>query len=420
MIIVLILFILFSLYDYKRAVFVTASTLMFTNNLSSGIPGVKLFYAVAIIQVLLYYLQGFYKKLIHVSKLLLYPAILLIFSYFISNYVGVMHSYAKTAVNVIAWFFYPYVVYQMLHTRKDVMFFGKSLCVFFFFVGIYALVELSIGYNVYSSFAEKMGIIQGELGGLGQTERFGFLRCNSFLPYSSALGMNSALIFSCVMILKSANITILSSIEKYLLVLLPVCVLLCGTRSQFVVFIICLIGLYLSRSFRRSQLAISLMLVGIIIAVSFMSFFQELAISILSPEKSSVGGSSIEMRLLQFEITEYYWSKSPWFGLGRNFTWEVAIPQNPALLGAESIVFTQLMDHGLVGLLLYYTFAICLAIWCYKYSESLAILPIAFIVGKTLSTVVGVEYNIPIILCLFVARAITLFKGSKKHELQYS
>ncbi len=331
-----------------------------------------------------------------------------------------MHSYAKTAVNVIAWFFYPYVVYQMLHTRKDVMFFGKSLCVFFFFVGIYALVELSIGYNVYSSFAEKMGIIQGELGGLGQTERFGFLRCNSFLPYSSALGMNSALIFSCVMILKSANITILSSIEKYLLVLLPVCVLLCGTRSQFVVFIICLIGLYLSRSFRRSQLAISLMLVGIIIAVSFMSFFQELAISILSPEKSSVGESSIEMRLFQFEITEYYWSKSPWFGLGRNFTWEVAIPQNPALFGAESIVFTQLMDHGLVGLLLYYTFAICLAIWCYKYSESLAILPIAFIVGKTLSTVVGVEYNIPIILCLFVARAITLFKGSKKHELQYS
>ncbi len=82
MIIVLILFILFSLYDYKRAVFVTASTLMFTNNLSSGIPGVKLFYAVAILQVLLYYLQGFYKKLIHVSKLLLYPAILLIFSYF--------------------------------------------------------------------------------------------------------------------------------------------------------------------------------------------------------------------------------------------------------------------------------------------------------------------------------------------------
>ena len=45
-------------------------------------------------------------------------------------------------------------------------------------------------------------------------------------------------------------------------------------------------------------------------------------------------------------------------------------------------------------------------------------IPIAFIAGKTMSTVVGVEYNIPIILCIFVVKALILYKDSQ-YEVEY-
>ncbi|NBH66527.1 O-antigen ligase family protein [Phocaeicola sartorii] len=418
MIAVLFLLLIASLISYKKTVLFSAVVFMFMNNLSSGIEGVKLYYAIVLAQIVLFYLLGYYKKKKECYPLLiLVPTLIAGICYFISSYVGTMHQYGKNAVNIMVWFYYPYIVWHVMSSSKEVIYYGKILISFFFVVTGYAVLEFIIGQNLYSQWADAAGIIAGELGGTEAVERFGLLRCNSILPFCSALGMDASIVFTSLAILITKGKRFFFH-EKLLIFLLPLCVLLCGTRSQFIVFTLCFLGLLCTKEYRKSGYMKVLIIIGLAGVVVFSSVFVEIINSILHSDTSSVEGSNTDMRLSQFDIAAYYWLQSPLFGHGRNFTWEVAIPNNPALMGAESIVFTQLIDHGIAGLISFYLIGICLTFWCYRYSRPLAMIPIAFIAGKTMSTVVGVEYNIPIILCIFVVKALILYKDSQ-YEVEY-
>ena len=414
MIVVLLSVILFSIIDLKKGILFTAGTLMFMNNLSSGIPEVKLFYAVVLIQIVLFFFLGEYDKMKY-PKLILIPTLFASFCYIASSYFGAIHDYAKNIVNISTWFVFPYLVWHCICTKEDVLYFSRVLLTFFFVVAGYALIELLLGFNIYSEIANDTGMIAGELGGLESSERFGLLRCNSILPYSSALGMNSSLVFVTTIILIAYHV----KIHPYyfcLVFLLPFCVLLSGTRSQFVVFATCFLAFLMDRKYRNSSHIKVLVLLGFVSVLLLSPVLLEIIDSIIHSDSSSTQGSNLTMRLNQFAITESYWQQSPWFGWGRNYTWNVAIPDNPALLGAESIIFTQLIDHGAFGLFCFYFIGICLAVYCYSFSMPLAILPIAFMLGKTMSTVVGVEYNIPIVLCVLAVKTILIYKKRKRFQ----
>lgn len=412
MIAILFLLLIASFVSYKKAVLFSAVVLMFMNNLSSGIEGVKLYYAIVLVQIALFYLLGYYKKKKESYPLLiLVPTLIAGVCYIISSYVG-MHQYGKNIVNIMAWFYYPYIVWHVMSSPKEVIYYGRILILFFFVVTGYAFLEFLIGQNIYSLWADKAQIIAGESGGAETVERFGLLRCNSILPYSSALGMGASIVFTSLVILTTKGKRFFTH-ESLLIFLLPLCVLLSGTRSQFIVFILCFMGLLLTKEYRKSRNMRVLIIIGLVAVAVFSSVFAEIIDSVLYSDTSSTEGSSMAMRLRQFDITAYYWLQSPLFGHGRSFTWEVAIPNDSALMGAESIVFTQLIDHGIAGLISFYLIGVCLTVWCYRYSRPLAMLPIAFIVGKTITTVVGVEYNIPIILCIFVVKALTLNQDSQ-------
>lgn len=412
MIAILFLLLIASFVSYKKAVLFSAVVIMFMNNLSSGIEGVKLYYAIVVAQIVLFYLLGYHKqKKDNYPLLILVPTLIAGICYLISSYVG-MHQYTKNIVNIMAWFYYPYIVWHVMSSSKEVIYYGKILILFFFVVTGYAFLESLIGQNLYSLWADKAGIIAGELGGAETVERFGLLRCNSILPFSSALGMGSSIVFTSLVILTTKGKRFFTH-EILLIFLLPLCVLLSGTRSQFIVFVLCFLSLLLTKEYRKSRNMKMLIIIVLAAVVAFSSVIVEIIDSVIHSDTSSTEGSSMAMRLMQFDITSYYWLQSPLFGHGRSFTWEVAIPNHSALMGAESIIFTQLIDHGIVGLISFYSIGICLAIWCYRYSLPLAMLPIAFMVGKTMSTVVGVEYNIPIVLCIFVVKALTLYQNSK-------
>lgn len=410
MIVLLLLVIVASAIAYKKTVLFSAATLMYMGNLSSGIEGIRLYYAVVLIQIVFFYLFGHYKKRKDdYPYLILIPTLIAGICYLLSSILGTIHNYAKNVVNICAWFYYPYIVWHVMSTKKDVVRYGKILTAFFFIVAGYTFIELALGQNIYALWADNAGIIAGELGGLEAGERFGFLRCNSILPYSSALGMNSSFVFFVITILVAKGFNF-STYQRVLIYLMPLCVLFCGTRSQYIVFFLCFMAIMLFKEYRRLKDVRILTIIGVITLFAFSAVFGEIIDSIIHSDSSSTGGSNMDMRLNQYAITMSYWQRFPWFGYGRNFTWEVAIPENPALLGAESIIFTQLLDHGLAGLLCFYAIGICLAICCYKHSKPLTMIPIAFIIGKTLSTVIGVDYNIPIVLCIFVIRALTLYQ----------
>ena len=400
MILVTVFFLVYTIFRFKEAVLLTAATLIFMNNLMSGIPDVKLFYIVALFQILVFFLKGYN----HTYKgeqfplLILLPLILNFIEYVACDYSNKWHYLSVTLVSTISYFFFPFVFWHTIETINDVVSFCKKILTFFLFVGCYALVEVSLGYNILTQWANEVGVMVGE-GGVNTAERFGITRCNSILPWCSALGMNSALVLTVLMFLNYYRYKFVK-FEKIMIFLLPICVLLSGTRAQFVVFSICFIGMLPLITEHRAKY----------FKIIFWSLFCLIILAIpfiphLLNTITNIGGSDTDMRMRQLEISLYYWNQSPWVGHGLRFIGEYVKPDNPDIYGAESIVFVMLMERGLLGLIGYYLIALCLSIWCFKHFKPLAIVPIAFAVGKTMGAVIGVEYVIPLTLCILCVKA---------------
>lgn len=132
-----------------------------------------------------------------------------------------------------------------------------------------------------------------------------------------------------------------------------------GSRSSLLDFLVGCLLLYIP-TFMESKhkvrfLFVSIILIGIICFIiggyvmsSFSDAFKE--------GGGDTGGSSWEMRQQQLYYSLWLYHKSPIFGNGINYFWEVIKAKggylSSMLLGAESYVFILLIDRGLIEIIL--------------------------------------------------------------------
>lgn len=410
MIIVFIALSLYSFFHYKKAVLLTASSLLFLPNLASGIPGIKLLYIISILQVILFYLKGYNNLKKEPYPLwLLIPSVTTSFGYIMSDIYGISKNLPIIIVNCICYFYYPYILWHLLNTKESLKQYLKYLLGFFSIVAIYALIELGLGRNVIADFCRNYGIVENLMGTEDSRERFGLLRCNSILPYSSALGMLSALMFFILLNLRALKLQINKRQETILLFLLPFCVLLSGTRSQFCVFAICLIPIFFWGDFLKTKTAKVLLLTSITVLILFSGLFYDIAISIIDSDNSQVGGSSSDLREVQLDICLQYFAQNPIWGNGRNYIWEYVRPYHPMLMGAESVWFPTMVDYGLVGCINYLFIVLGTIVVLWKKSLILCFFPIAFLFGKTISIVIGVELSTLLVFTILLSKMYTYY-----------
>ena len=413
---------LFTVLSYKKATLICSTTLLFLPHFSAGIGEVKLLYVVSIFQIVMYYVKGYWK-----AKGNTYPkwiVLLCVFTsacYLYSTWQGIMTSYIPTViVNVLCYFYYPYIVWKLLRTPADVSFILKSLLTFFMLVGAYALVELILGVNVYSVFVNQYGLAAGILGGEESGERFGLLRCNSLLPYSSALGMTSGTIFMLMLYMRVNKISILSRRkESFLLLIMPFCVLLSGTRSQIVFTSICVFPFLFYSNFLKSKISKTIFIIAFFAILIGNEYIFTIVDSIIHSDKANMGSSS-DMRQNQFDICFSYFIYNPIWGFGKNFIWDYVKAQNYGLLGAESVWFQLMVDYGLMGVISYLIMCLSCSIWLSKTSKILAFFPLAFLVGKTLSIVIGIELSYLLIMSMIMYKTKIFLIDKKKHENRVS
>lgn len=415
MLLVLLIICYFTITKFKKTTLICSTSLLFLPHFSAGIGEVKLLYVVCIFQILMFYIKGYWK-----DKENSYPqwlAWLCFFTsccYLYSTYRGVMKSYVPTVlVNICCYFWYPYIIWKLLRTRGDVIYILKSLLVFFLIVGAYALVELVMGQNYYSVFVNNMGWAAGILGGEEADERFGLLRCNSLLPYSSAFGMTTGTIFMLLLYLKINGVAILSKKKEiFLLVVMPFCVLLSGTRSQIVYTAICVFPFLFYGRFFKSNISKIILIIVFLAFIIGNEYIFMIIDSIVHSDKANMGSSS-DMRQNQLDICMRYFVFSPIWGFGKNYIWDYVKAQNYGLLGAESVWFQLMVDYGIMGMITYLLICVACAIWIAKKSKVLAFLPIAFIVGKTLSIVIGIELSYLLIITFILYKTQTLLIDRK-------
>jgi hypothetical protein len=382
----------------------TASTIIFFPYLTSGIPGVK-FYSLACCFIALLYV---WKKRQLAYNSDPYPGILIISSafiticYLISDFYSYDKATAVILVNCIMYFFFPYIFWHCIKSKNDLKKYLKYLLITFLIIEIYAIIEQVVGTNIYSEFVTKIGIVEGEIMLSGFT-RLGIKIANSLLTWNSTLGCTSAfLFFVCFSILKKNLLLCNNDLLKTVFFLAPICVLFSVARSMYVVFAILCVSIYVSVSFS------SLTNLGIFSALS-MSFFTvaillKNRIVILANTIINAPGSTAELRIKQLAISLSVYQASPIWGNGKNYIWNVVKPDNPLLHGAESIWFSLLVDYGFMGCLSYIFLVISCIVVLWSRNHLYSILPLAFILGKTMSIVMDVDLDMLLIFTILLLK----------------
>jgi len=411
MLVIFSVLLIYSFSHFKKAVFISATSLLFLPNVISGIPGVKMLYAISIWQIFLFYFKGCYEyKQSKYPLWLLIPSLLTCFGYIMSDIYGIVKNLPLIIVNCLCYFYYPYIIWHLLDSRTAVQLFIKYLLTFFSIVAIYALIEFTLGNNIIADICRNYELIEGLMGNEEAGERFGLLRCNSILPYSSALGMLSALMFFMLLNIKAIKVQIDKKKENILLLLLPFCVLLSGTRSQFCVFAICLIPVFFWKKFLKTKTSKILLLLFIVIIITFSGLFYDIVSSIIDSNNSKTEGSTSDLREAQLEICLQYFAQNPIWGNGRNYIWEYVRPYHPLLMGAESVWFPTMVDYGLVGCVNYLLVILGSIITLSKKSFVLCFFPLAFLFGKTVSIVIGVELSTLLIFTILLHKMYTFYE----------
>lgn len=409
MLLIAIVLLVYSYVNFKNAIYITSVILVLQTHLLSGIPGVRLFYIVALFQMLLFILNGEWikSKNTHYPWLLILPCVFATLGYLYSSYRGICKPYGEIIVSSLCTFAYPILLYKEIRTKHDLRSFFNVFFIFWLVVGIYTIIELFTNTNIYSILVDQAGAAKGFYGGVEEKVRYGIRRCNSLFVFCSTLGMTSAFTFFIILYLRINKISFNKDIENILLFLMPICVFLCGTRSQFMVLAICLIPFVLTGKTYRTKISKVLTMIGVLAFFLFTNYWNQIFSSMLDNNLS--GGSSLDMREGQLEICLFYIRNSPLWGWGKGFIIEYVMPYNPALYGAESIWFRQIVDYGYVGCVTYLSMCMAAFIWVWKYDKRFVFIPIAFVFGKTVSIVLGVEISFLYVTCIILQKIHTLY-----------
>ena len=333
----------------------------------------------------------------------LYPSLVVFGSYCVTNLLAEAH-WPSTIIVFNTIYIYPFIIWCVLRDKKDLRYLLGGYVVFFAFCVVYALVELALDKNVILDSLITKRLVNENV--LNYTEvRFGFKRLQSIFctPMSMGLAMTT---FGYVLYEKYKSMD-----QKYLLIvaLIGLCFVLpwlSGSRSVFAASFLILIPVFSSVMKKRSFALLKIGILGGIVILGG-GWIMTLVDSFIHSD-TAVAGSSLDMRLIQFAVILPFFFNSPIWGNGYAFVWTFVKAIDKDILGAESIWIQILVDFGLLGAIAYIFCLVSIYRALTKYRPEGKYLPLAIVVGYTLSTFLELELNFFFIMSIML---IKLYEG---------
>lgn len=313
-------------------------------------------------------------------------------------------NHPRLLVNNLSYYVLPVILWSY---SKDKMYalgeyYIRHLMIYLAIISIYGLVEAITASNPFMNYLNSSGVFSAE-----QSEdyfRFGLYRARSLTHWCSAYGSVCALNIFLLLHLQFNNIVNLSMRYGYkyylLLIALFLSVFACGTRSIFTMFLIGLLSL-VPLFFKKIGKAMLYIIPVFCVVLYFHEYFFLIVDSLINHEET--GGSSMELRYLQFESAWSYFIQKPVWGWGLGYG-GIAANEDYMLYGLESIVLKVMIDRGAVGLLSVLILWLSLLWYTLKSSHLfLCFIIIGFATAKILSALLGIPetYIFFIIIPLF-------------------
>ena len=297
----------------------------------------------------------------------------------------------------------------------------RNLLLFYGAIALYGTVAYFLEFNPYIDFLESTShtgrvitrTYEGTLRGL---------RAQGTISHPITFGCALVLVLACVASVASAGKKLGKSPFSGMLPLLSIMTILIVTvltrsRTPLVqLAVIALVTLLASR-FSRSWKYIAVGGMALCLLFVAAPSFQNTIFSIINIFDSSVGeaqhGSSLEMRAGQLDVSLRYFSQSlvtVLFGNGLSTTRDIiASGTVPELYNAESLLFTLLINQGLLGIIVYF--------WIFVYATAIPVLEVkdrnsfAVIIGVVMGYFVfvistDIQETLSIFLALYSAMII--------------
>lgn len=342
----------------------------------------------------------------------LFPSIICIISYSLSYWFGVGERHISLLANAFSSFLLPYLLWRMyIPTVSNRNFMQKQLIIYLFILSVYGLVEALTGTNIIAQALYHYGIIEN----LTDSMRYGLHRAQSLTMWSSVFG--SACGLGMVFLLNSAFRGYLK-IDKHLYTLfafLLMGVVTSGSRTVIAMTCIALLSVlpFIRRHIKAFiPLLLTLFLLFIIVGSSILS---EVIDSFINHEDA--GGSSLEMREMQYEAALWFFQLNPVLGNGLGFIGE-AISADEKLLGGESIIFKTLIDRGIVGMVSLIILGVyVLAVLVKRKMYFLCFFVIAFTFAKVMSLLPSLDEAFILLYIIPFIKQQEFDYGHKNHYL---
>lgn len=267
-------------------------------------------------------------------------------SYIITLFVG-KNIHLKLLLDGISEYILVFLMWTCYRaTPENNKFFLKILIGYMVVLCLYGSYEALTGNNQFIDSLIASGRLR-DVYSYDNIDRTGLHRTKSLTIWCESYGTICAISLFCLFNLYFQKVIKSSLLFFVLMGLIMFGILSSNSRTMVVTAAIMLISLFPYMYKNKKLFVIFSLFICCFIYWGGNIVFKVFG-SIINHE--DVGGSSMDMRMSQFDTVLYVVSNNFWFGNGFN-TISDAIKNNPTLLGAESIIFTVFIERGIFGII---------------------------------------------------------------------
>ena len=348
----------YGLVNYRKGFMLyLVFTLFLTRNITffSIVPISTL---MAVYYILLYFLNKGKKSRCKVSFPWSFPNGCLALSMIISSLfsiAGVQSEINTLLGNVTKEIILLWLIWRMIETKEDYRFIFKAITVVMFISCVYGILELMLQNNYLADYTRTLvsetKVVDWEYSVSGR----GY-RVYSIFEHATGAGMNWSIyvIFVLCQYLKDKSVFKNYKLPIITAALCIPCIFFTKMRAPFVFLAIGLLML-VQLTNKKFYRMIPLFAIGLIILIPLLNNNMDLITSIFNSRTRSetVGGSSLALRMTQFNTSISLMSRQPLTGLGTAFRSVLSASETYWLFGLESVAISVPLQYGVIGIVAY-------------------------------------------------------------------
>lgn len=344
------------------------------------------------------------------------PFILIVLSMFLTCFfakAGFVSEVFRVVSKTLQTYTTIIISWYIFETKEDYIALIKMVIIIFFIISIYGILEFITQKNIFVDYKRTLNT---NLLPAYSTSRRGY-RIISVFDFSLGAGLNFAVVCAFILYLYIYERNSLPFIPFSLItsVLCFICVILTKSRGDYLYLFLVLLPCFNPKRINVKKVLLIALLIFIVTLPLTYKRLNIITSVFDSNAQSEIKGSTLQMRVDQYNAVKEEISDSPIFGNGEKYLNYVSEEMKDRIKGVESVWLEQLIKHGFLGVIVQIVLAIfSIVIIPYKYkSKKLMFLGIAYWITNSITTFYGLRFDLYYCIIFYFIKTSKVYIDSK-------